>query len=264
MSQARSGYAPVNGLRMYYEVHGSPGSTGEGRPLVLLHGGVLTIDLSFGDLLPALAAGRQVIATELQGHGRTADIERSIEVGLLAGDVAALLDHLGVDQADVFGFSLGALVALQLAVDRPARVGRLIAASAGYAPDGFHREITDPAQHATSTRMPTQDDFLRMREAYLQVAPDPGHFEAFLAKTSQAANTFKGWTAGELGRITAPTLLVFGDHDFIRLEHAVEMHALIPGAQLAVLPGTTHMSLLHRTDLMLPLIGGFLADPART
>jgi pimeloyl-ACP methyl ester carboxylesterase len=250
----RSGYAPVNGLRMYYEVHG------EGRPLVLLPGGLHTIDLSFADLLPGLAAGRQVIGTELQGHGRTADISRDLDMRFLADDVAALLDHLGVDQADVLGFSLGAMVALQLVLDHPGRVGRLIVASAGYAADGFHPDISDPARHATSTRMPTEDDFRQMQEAYLRLAPDPGYFGAFQAKVSQAANSFPGWPTGELSRITAPTLLVFGDHDFIRLEHAVEMHTLIPGAQLAVLPGATHMSLLHRTDLMLPLIGGFLAD----
>jgi pimeloyl-ACP methyl ester carboxylesterase len=250
-----SGYAPVNGLRMYYEVHGEDG---DARPLVLLHGGLLTIDLSFGALLPELAAGRQVIAAELQGHGRTADIERDIDLGFMASDVAGLLDHLGVGQADVLGFSLGAGVALQLTVDYPGRVGRLIAASAGYASDGFHPEISNPALHATSTRMPTAEDFGQMREAYERVAPDPGHFEAFAAKASQAANNLKGWTAAELGGITAPTLLVFGDHDFIRLEHAVQMHELIPGSQLAVLPGTTHMGVLRRADLIVPLVTGFL------
>jgi pimeloyl-ACP methyl ester carboxylesterase len=250
-----SGYAPVNGLRMYYEVHGEDG---DARPLVLLHGGLLTIDLSFGAVLPELAAGRQVIAAELQGHGRTADIERDIDLGFMASDVAGLLDHLGVGQADVLGFSLGAGVALQLTVDYPDRVGRLIAASASYASDGFHPEISNPALHATSTRMPTAEDFGQMREAYERVAPDPGHFEAFAAKASQAANNLKGWTAAELGGITAPTLLVFGDHDFIRLEHAVQMHELIPGSQLAVLPGTTHMGVLRRADLIVPLVAGFL------
>lgn len=250
-----SGYAPVNGLRMYYEVHGDLQT---GRPLVLLPGGLLTIDLSFGDLLPELAAGRPVIATELQGHGRTADIERDIDLGYLAGDVAGLLDHLGVGQADVLGFSLGGGVALQLALDHADRVSRLIPVSVSYARDGFHQEISDPAQHATSTRMPTEEDFRQMREAYLRLAPDPGHFEQFAAKTSQAANNQKGWTAAELGSITAPTLLVLGDHDFIRLEHAVQMHGLIPGAQLAVLPGATHMGVLRRTDLMVPLVTGFL------
>ncbi len=247
------GYAPVNGLRMYYEVHG------EGRPLVLLHGGLLTIDLSFGQVWPELAADRQVIAAELQGHGRTADIDREMDLRSLADDVAGLLDHLGIDRADVLGFSLGGGVALQLALDHADRVGRLILASIGYAPDGSHEEITDPARHATSTRMPTAEDFAQMREEYARLAPDPGHFDAFAAKTSQAANNLKGWTAEQLARLEAPTLLVFGDHDFIRLEHAVQMHRLIPGAQLAVLPGTTHMGVMRRADLIVPLVRAFLS-----
>jgi pimeloyl-ACP methyl ester carboxylesterase len=253
MSQLTSGYAPVNGLRMYYEVHG------EGQPLVLLHGGLMTIDLSFGQVLPDLAASRQVIATELQGHGRTADIDRDIELGSLAGDVAALLDHLGIERADVLGFSLGGGVALQLALDHPERVNRLILASVSCAADGMHEEITDPARHATSTRMPTAEDFKQMRDAYARLAPDPDHFDAFAAKASQAVGSFKGWTAEELGDIAAPTLLVFGDHDFIRLEHAVETHGLIPGAQLAVLPGATHMAVMRRADLIVPLLRDFLS-----
>jgi pimeloyl-ACP methyl ester carboxylesterase len=258
MSEVTTGYAPVNGLKMYYEVHGGgAGGTTAGRPLVLLHGGVMTIELSFGAMLPALADGRQVIAAELQGHGRTADIDRDMTMTALAGDVAGLLGQLGVEQADVFGFSLGAGVALQLALDDPALVGRLVVASAGYNADGTHAEISDPAQWATSTRMPTADDFQQMREAYQRVAPDPGYFDTFLARTGRAAQSMS-WTAAELGRIGAPTLLIFGDHDFIRLEHAVEMHHLIAGAQLAVLPGTTHTDVLRRTDLMIPLVRDFL------
>jgi pimeloyl-ACP methyl ester carboxylesterase len=254
MSQVTTGYAPVNGLRMYYEVHGT------GRPLVLLHGGLLTIDLSFGGLIPGLAAGRKVIAAELQGHGRTADIDRDIELGSLASDVAALLDQLGTGRADVLGFSLGGGVALQLALDYPERVGRLIVVSVSYAAGGYHEEISDPARHATSTRMPTAGDFRQMRDAYARIAPDPDHFEEFAVKASQAAGNLKGWTAEELGGLVAPTLLVFGDHDFIRLEHAVQMHGLIPGAQLAVLPGTTHMGVMRRADLMLPLVRDFLGE----
>jgi pimeloyl-ACP methyl ester carboxylesterase len=249
-----TGYAAVNGLKMYYEVHGS----GPGRPLVLLHGGLQTIGLSFNSVLPELAAGRQVIAAELQGHGRTADIDRDITVSGLADDVAGLLDHLNTEQADVLGFSLGGDVALQLALDYPDRVGRVILVSVGYAPDGMHAEISDPAQWDTSTRIPTAEDFRQWREAYERLAPDPGHFDAFAAKNNQAVADHPGWTAAELGRISAPTLLVFGDHDFFRLEHAVEMHALIPSAQLAVLPGATHMDLMRRADLMIPLIQGFL------
>ncbi len=255
MSQVTTGYAAVNGLQMYYEVHGDENAA---APLVLLHGGLLTIDLSFGNLLPELAASRQLIATELQGHGRTADTDRDIDLAYLAGDVAGLLDHLGIERADVLGFSLGGGVALQFALDYPDRLGRLILVSVSYAADGFHSEISDPAQHATSTRMPTAEDFRQMREAYAQVAPDPDHFEAFAAKCSRVANNQKGWTEEELGGMAAPTLLVFGDHDFIRLEHAVRMHELIPGAQLAVLPGTTHMGVLRRSALIRPLIEEFL------
>lgn len=260
MSLVSSGYAPVNGLRMYYEVHGPREDEASGRPLVLLHGGLLNIDLSFGHLLPGLTVGRRVIATEMQGHGRTADIDRDLDLSLLAGDVAALLDHLGVAQADVLGFSLGGGVTVQLALDHPDRVGRIIMMSVSYAAEGFHEEISDPARHATSTRMPTEEDFRQMREAYARLAPDPGHFDEFAAKASGAAASLKGWTAAKLGSITAPSLLVFGDHDFIRLEHAVNMLELIPGAQLAVLPGATHMGVLRRTNLILPLVRGFLDE----
>jgi pimeloyl-ACP methyl ester carboxylesterase len=107
--------------------------------------------------------------------------------------------------------------------------------------------------------MPTAEDFQQMRDAYARLAPDPDHFGAFAAKASQAAGSLKGWTAGELGGITAPTLLVFGDHDFIRLEHAVDMHGLIPGAQLAILPGATHMAVMRRADLIVPLVRDFLS-----
>ena len=173
-----------------------------------------------------------MITTELQGHGRTADIGRGLELGLLAGDVAALLDHLGVGQADVLGFSLGGTVAVQLALDHPGRVGKLIAISVSYGTDGYHREISDPAQHATSTRMPTEDDFRQMREAYARLAPDPEQFERSRPRRRRRWAAFGGWTPGELGSITAPALLVFGDHNFVRLEHAVQAHALILGAQL--------------------------------
>jgi pimeloyl-ACP methyl ester carboxylesterase len=254
MTQITAGYAPVDGLNMYYEVRG------EGKPLVLLHGGVLTIGLSFGAMLPALSAGRQVIAMELQGHGHTADIDRDITTENLASDVVGVLAHLGVDRADVFGFSLGGGAALQLALDHPDRVDHLIAASVPFSADGILPEIMDPSQFSISTRLPTADDFQQMREAYLQVAPYPDHFDAFLAKTSASAATAKGWTPEQLGTVEAKTLLVFGDHDFFSLEHAVEMRGHIPGAQLAVLPGTTHMDVLRRTDLLVPLVTGFLAS----
>ena len=226
---------------------------------MLLHGGLLTIDLPFGAIWPDLAADRQVIATELQGHGRTADIDRDIDLRYLASDVAALLDHLGLGLADVLGFSLGGGVALQLALDYPDRVGRIILASGEQA----QRRVSDrdlgsgPARHVhpDAHRRGHPGDACGLRPAWRL---DPGHFEAFAAKTSQAAGSLKGWTAAELARVGATALLIFGDHDFIRLEHAVEMHGLIPGAQLAVLPGATHMGVMRRTDLIVPLVRDFL------
>jgi pimeloyl-ACP methyl ester carboxylesterase len=243
-----SGYAPVNGLNMYYEVHG------EGRPLVLLHGGLQTIDLAFGRLLPALATERQVIAVELQGHGRTADTDRPVTLDGMAGDVAGLLDLLGLDRADVFGFSLGGLVATELAVSRPDRVDRLVLAASHFHPDGYHDDVRDPALFATSTRMPTEADFAEMRDAYQRIAPEPAHFDAFAQKTSAAVAAFTGWPPERLAAIAAPTLIVIGDHDFVRIEHAAQLHGLIPGSQLAVLPNTTHMRLTQRDDLLLPML----------
>lgn len=245
----RGAYAAVNGLQMYYEVHGT------GRPLVLLHGGALTLDVSFGRILPALAEGHQVIAVELQGHGRTADIDRPPRLDLLAGDVVALLDRLGIDRADLFGYSLGGLVATEVAVRHPARVDRLVLAAVHFRPDGYHPEIVDPRQD--SPRLPTLDDFAQMQSAYAAVAPDPGHFEAFLERLQPLVTEFRGWSDAQLQALTAPTLLVVGDTDFVRLEHIVAVHDLLPDARLAVLPGCTHMDVVRRGDL-LPAVRRFL------
>ncbi|RZT83834.1 pimeloyl-ACP methyl ester carboxylesterase [Pseudonocardia sediminis] len=243
-------YAAVNGLQMYYEVHGT------GRPLVLLHGGVLTFDLSFAAILPALAERRQVIGVELQGHGHTADIDRPLQLDLLASDVVALLDHLGIERADVFGFSLGGLVATEVAVRYPERVGRLVLAAVHFRPDGYHPEIQDPAQD--SPRLPTADDFEQMQAAYAAVAPDPEGFFPFLEKAQPLVSDFRGWSDDELRSITGPVLLVIGDTDFVRIEHAAEIHALLPDARLAVLPGCTHMEVVRRPDLM-TVVEPFLA-----
>ncbi|MEV6057368.1 alpha/beta fold hydrolase [Streptomyces sp. NPDC052107] len=248
-----SAYAKTDGLEMYYEVHGEASAR---RPLVLLHGGVCTIGLSFGAVLSALAAARQVVAPELQGHGHTADTDRALTVPVLASDVVALLDELGIAQADLLGFSLGGLTALEVAVRHPDRVGRLVVASAPYRQDGFHPEIQDPA--SGSSRLPSPQDFQEMADAYAAVAPHPGHFQDLLAKCSAAAHTPLPWSADDLRGLRAPTLLVIGDRDFVRIEHAAEMRALIPDARLAVLPGTTHMALMRRTALLLPLLHEFL------
>jgi pimeloyl-ACP methyl ester carboxylesterase len=239
-------YVPVNGLQLYYEIRGS------GRPLVLLHGGLLTIDLNFGSLLEPLAVTRQVIALELQGHGHTADTGRPMTIEALAGDVVALLDHLRIEQADLFGFSLGGLVAYAVALGTPARVGKLIVASAdGRRPPG--RESLPPGED----RLPTPADFQAWGDAYRAIAPDPAGFDELAARASAMVHRFPGWT-DELRSLQVPTLLIFGDRDFSPLTDVVEMFDLLPNAQLAVLPGTTHVGMTRRPSDVLALITPFL------
>src|SRR5215470_9502881 len=183
-------YASVNGLRLYYEIHG------RGQPLVLLHGGLHTIGLSFGPLLGPLAATRQVIAGELQGHGHTADTARPMTIGALAGDVNGLLDQLGVEGTDLFGFSLGGLVACEIAVRAPGRVGRLIAASADpYRPPG--RESAP----LSGDRAPTPADFQEWHDEYRKTAPDPAHFSEFAARVTAMVHEVPGWTAARLATL---------------------------------------------------------------
>src|SRR5215831_6209143 len=215
-------YAPVNGLQLYYEIRGN------GRPLVLLHGGLMTIDLNFGPLLEPLAASRQVIAVELQGHGHTADTGRPMTIEALAGDVVALLDHLGIAEADLFGFSLGGLVAYAVALGAPTRVGKLIVASAD-----AHRPPGRESAPLDDDRMPTPADFQAM------------------------VHEFPGWT-DELRSLPVPTMLNFGDRDFSPLPDVVEMFELLPNAQLAVLPGTTHVGVTRRPGEVFALITPFL------
>jgi pimeloyl-ACP methyl ester carboxylesterase len=247
-----SGYADVHGLHMYYEVQG------EGSPLVLLHGGVQSIDLSFGELVPALVGRHRVIGVELQGHGRTADIDRVSTPAALAGDVVALLDHLGIERAHVLGFSMGAAVTFELAVSHPDRVRSVVPMSEPVRPDGMHEDLLDPAGHVTSTRMPTEQDYTAMQETYARLSPHPEHFADFMAGLSENWAVPKGWSDEQLAGITAPVLAVIGDHDFVTVEHGALMTELIPGAQLAVLPGTTHMTAPKRVDLLVPLLAAFL------
>jgi pimeloyl-ACP methyl ester carboxylesterase len=239
-------YASVNGLKLYYETRGT------GRPLVLLHGGLMTIDLNFGSLLEPLAAHRQVIAVELQGHGHTADTDRPMTIEALAADVVALLDHLGIAEADLFGFSLGGLVAYAVALDAPSRVGKLIVGSAD-----AHRPPGRESAPLDDDRMPTPADFQAMRDAYDAVAPDPAHFDAFAEKTSTMVHEFAGWT-DELQSLQTPTMLIFGDRDFSPLADVLEMFELLPNAQLAVLPGTTHIGVAQRPGEVFALITPFL------
>ncbi len=237
-------YADVNGLHLYYEEHG------EGPPLVLLHGGLMTIDLNFAIALPALAHRHQVIAVELQGHGHTADIDRPPTFPDFAADVVALLDHLGIERADVVGFSIGGLTGYELVISHADRVRRAVLASAD------HRN--DRPGEADPTRLPTQDDFQSMRDAYLATAPEPGAFDAVAKRTSGLVASFTGWTDDQLRGVELPVLILVGDTDFIHVENAAEAVRLLPQGQLAVLPGTTHME-ITRSTLLAPVIEAFLA-----
>jgi pimeloyl-ACP methyl ester carboxylesterase len=236
-------YADVNGLHLYYEQHG------EGPPLVLLHGGLTTLELSFGVVMPLLAEHHRVIAVELQGHGRTADIDRPMAFEHLADDVVGLLDHLGIERADVFGFSLGGLTTYELLVHHPNRVRRAVVASAD------HRN--DRGGEVDPDRLPTEADFAAMRDAYAAVAPDPAHFGAFAEKAVAMVHGFGGWTDDQLRGIEAPVLVLIGDTDFILVPNAAEAAELLPNGQLAVLPGTTHMD-MTQSELVAPVVEAFL------
>ena len=247
-----SGYVDVNGLHMYFETEG------DGTPLVLLHGGMLTIDLNFAGLIPTLAKKHRVIGVEMQGHGRTADIDREITPAALASDIVGLLDHLGIDRAHVLGHSMGGAVTMELAISSPDRVRSVVPISVSVRRDGMHEDLSDPSKFATSPIMPTQQDFMDFRSEYTRLSPHPERFEEFLAKLSASNADLQGWSDEQLASITAPVLLVQGDRDFTTNEHGALMQQLIPGSQLAILPNTTHMQVTRRADLLLPMLDEFL------
>jgi pimeloyl-ACP methyl ester carboxylesterase len=263
MTDTQTGYAPVNGLEMYYEVHG------EGEPLVVLHGAYMTVD-AMGEIVLMLAETRKVIAVELQAHGRTADIERPITYEQMADDVAALIKHLDMEKADVFGYSMGGGVALQIAIRHPGVVRKLVGASVSYTSDGMHSELFESIPSIT----PEVFAGSPIEAAYLEVAPNPDDFPKLVEKLKKLDMTPFEW---DIRAVTAPTLLIVGDSDAIRLEHAVEMFRILgggvmgdlaglPKSRLAVLPGTTHFippgsGMLDRADLLAPMIGEFLDAP---
>lgn len=251
----RNGYAPVNGLRMYYEIHGR--DTGGTPPLILLHGGGSTIETSFGKVLPALARNRQVIAFEQQGHGHTADIDRPFTFEQSAEDTAALLQYLKIREADFFGYSNGGHIAIEIALRHPVLVRRLVVESIM-----FNREGSDPAFWESFKQVKLDDMPLELREAYLEAAPHPENLPMFFAKSVQRMLDFKGWTPEDIRSIKAPTLVIVGDRDIVRPEHAVLMFRLLPDARLAILPGTDHMSIVNRCDWLVSMIETFLDSPA--
>jgi pimeloyl-ACP methyl ester carboxylesterase len=249
------GYAPVNGLRLYYEIHGAANPAQP--PLVLLHGGGDTIETSFGHVLPALARTRQVIAFEQQGYGHTADVDRPFSFEQSADDTAALLAYLHIEHADLFGFSNGGTIALQVAIRHPGVVRKLVAASAFFKRDGGYPWFWEAMKNARLENMP-----LELQEAYRKVAPHPENLRSFHDKAAQRMRDFKDIPDNAIRAITAPTLVLVGDVDVVRPEHAVELFRLLPHAQLAILPGTDHMALMTRTDLLVTMLSRFLDGAA--
>ena len=222
-----SGHAPVNGIQMYYEVHGRR----DGVPLVLLHGGGSTIEVTFSKVLPVFAASRRVIAVEEQGHGRTTDRDQPVSFETSADDVAALLRHLKVDKADLFGFSNGASVALQVAIRHPQLVRKLVFASSMTKKDGAHPQFWEYMKKADFSNMPQP-----LKDAFLRVNPDPQKLRTMHDKDAARMQNFKDVPDDLVRSVRAPTLIVLGDQDLVKPEHAVELTRLISGARLLVLP----------------------------
>jgi len=258
----QTGYASVNGLDMYYEVHGT------GRPLVLLHGALSTTSVDFGAVLPSLAKTRQVIAVEQQAHGHTADIDRPLTTKAMAADTVALLRQLGIEQADLFGYSMGAGIALQIALEHPDLVRKLAVASAAYTLDGLHPGLLEGLEQLTPEALAGTP----FEQAYAREAPKPEDWPTLVAKVKVLNSQIPEWPADAIRSIAAPTLIIIGDSDIVRPEHAVEMFRLLgggvigdvaglPRSQLAVLPGTTHITLVHRGDWLSSMIGEFLDAP---
>lgn len=248
----QSGYAPVDGLKLYYEIHGAANPAQP--PLVLLHGGGDTIQTSFGKILPELARHRQVIAFERQGYGHTADIAgRPFSFERSADDAAALLEYLHVRQADFFGFSAGGTITLHTAIRHPQVVRRLVVASGFFSRDGADPAFWNGFATATLEEMPKE-----LRDAYLVVAPHPENLQTMFEKAVQLMRSFPDIPADKIRAISAPTLVVCGDSDVMRPAHAVAEFRLLPHAQLAVLPRTDHMHVTARTAWLVPMIEEFL------
>ena len=223
-----SGHAPVNGINMYYEVHGRR----DGVPLVLLHGGGSTIEVTFSRVLPVFASSRRVIAVEEQGHGRTTDRNAPVTFESSADDVAALLRYLKVDKADIFGFSNGASVALQVAIRHPRLVRKMVFASSITKRDGAQPQLWEFMKQADFSNMPQP-----LKDAFLRVNPDVQQLKTMQYKDAERMRTFEDVPDELVRSVHAPTLIVLGDQDIVKPEHAVELTRLISGARLLILPG---------------------------
>ncbi|WP_229072723.1 alpha/beta fold hydrolase [Actinoplanes sp. DH11] len=260
-------YADVNGINLYYEIQGT------GRPLVLLHGGLGSGEM-FAPILPAFTAGHQVILVDLQGHGRTADVDRPIDIATMGDDVAALIEHLGLERPDVVGYSLGGGVAMHVAFRHPERVGRLVAASAGIRRDATYPEILEQQGQVTGASAEVMKD-TPMYESYQRLAPRPEDFPRLLDKIGQAMAKDYDFTE-QVQALQVPTLIVAADADLCPPSHFVEVFELLDGGlrdggwmgegrpkgghALAILPGLTHYDLVM-SPLFAATALGFIDQP---
>jgi pimeloyl-ACP methyl ester carboxylesterase len=260
----KSGYVDANGVNYYYEIHG------EGQPVLLLHGGLATIE-GFGPSLPALSVERQVIAVDLHGHGRTALGDRAINLHDMADDMAVLLTKLGHSKVDAMGYSLGGGVAFRLALQHPERVRRLVLVSCGFSTDGFHAEMR-PMQAAVGAAMAESMKATPIFEAYAAVAPDPEEFPRLLDSIGDYMREDYDWSE-DVKKVTIPTMLVFGDSDMFTTPHMAEFYNLLGGNlkdagwqrenmsehRLAIIPDHTHYDMFVGTDVVraaLPFLNG--------
>ncbi len=253
---SQNGYSEVNGIKMYYEIYG------QGKPLVLIHGGGSTIQTTFGRVIPMLAKHRRLIAIELQAHGRTSDREKDLSFEQDADDVAALLKNLNIDKADFFGFSNGGTTAVQIAIRHPEIVDKIILASALCKRNGVPQQFWDFMKQATLATMPEQ-----LKEAYIKVAPNPNNLQVMCDKDVKRMVNYRDIPDEQIESIKAPTLIIIGDRDVIKPEHAIEMHRQIANSELAIIPGvhgeyieeiTTLKFDSKEADFVIPMIEGFL------
>jgi pimeloyl-ACP methyl ester carboxylesterase len=265
MTAVQTGYAPVNGLKMYYEIHGT------GKPLIVIHGAYMTIE-AMGAIIPKLAESRQVIAVELQGHGRTGDIAgRPLSYEALADDIAALMAYLNIETADIFGYSLGGGAALEVALRHPERVNKLILVSSSYNSQGWY-----PQMYAFVDQI-TPEIFVGspMEAEYQRLAPNPENFPMLVTKLTELTKRVQDVSPDAIRAIQAPTLVMVGDADNIRPEHALDLYKLrgggvpgdivgAPASQLAIIPGATHVTIHDRVDALAIFTNEFLdaAPPA--
>jgi pimeloyl-ACP methyl ester carboxylesterase len=256
-----TGYAPVNGLKMYYEIHGS----GSSEPLVLLHGSFMTITNNWTGWIGELSKSRTVIAVEMQGHGRTADINRDFRYEHLADDVAAMLDYLKIEQADLLGYSMGGGVAMQAAIRHPEKVRNVVSISAFFRRDGLVKEALDAFPKLTADTFRGSP----IETEYKKLSPTPNEFPNFVKRAIAMELKPYDFGADRLKATKAPFLFIHGDADGVRLDHIAEMFRLkgdeIHGdlrprseSRLAVLPNATHVTLMEKGNAIIPMVNDFL------